>query len=94
MLDKYFDQEVVTHLNSLLQSFQNLEDFSQQTLEDTVRKYLEVQGIKFKKLAQPIRIAVTGKSASPGIFETLAVLGKQRVLNRLHNLLATVSLAE
>mgnify|MGYP000311812155 CR=1 FL=1 len=94
LLDKYFDQEVVTHLNSLLQSFQNLEDFSQQTLEDTVRKYLEVQGIKFKKLAQPIRIAVTGKTASPGIFETLAVLGKQRVLNRLHNLLATVSLAE
>ena len=94
LLDKYFDREVVGHLNSLYKRFGSLEDFSRQSLEDTVKEYLQEQEIKFKKLAQPIRVAVTGKTASPGIFETLEVLGKQSVLSRLHNLLATLNVVE
>jgi glutamyl-tRNA synthetase len=35
------------------------------------------------KLAQPVRVAVTGSAASPGIYETLEVLGKTRALSRL-----------
>ena len=35
------------------------------------------------KLAQPVRVAVTGSSASPGIYETLAILGPGRTLPRL-----------
>ena len=35
------------------------------------------------KLAQPVRVAITGSSASPGIYETLAVVGKQRTVTRL-----------
>ena len=40
------------------------------------------------KLAQPTRVAVTGRSASPGIYETLAILGQQRTLARLDSALA------
>ena len=35
------------------------------------------------RLAQPVRVAITGKAASPGIFETLVVLGKRRSVGRI-----------
>ena len=40
------------------------------------------------KLAQPVRVAVTGSSASPGIYETLSILGRERSLKRLEATLA------
>ena len=40
-------------------------------------------GIGMGKLAQPVRVAVTGTSASPGIFETRALLGQQRAVGRI-----------
>ena len=40
-------------------------------------------GLKLGKIAQPVRVALTGRSASPGIFEITEIIGKQRVLQRL-----------
>ena len=61
-----------------------LEDWSEPALE---RCFDEVRsshgGVSMGRLAQPVRVAVTGSSASPGIFETLAVLGRQRSARRL-----------
>ncbi len=45
-------------------------------------------GLALGKLAQPVRVAVTGLAASPGIFETLALLGRERSVARLHRALA------
>jgi glutamyl-tRNA synthetase len=45
-------------------------------------------GIGLGKLAQPVRVAVTGSAASPGIYETLRALGRERTLARLDRLLA------
>ncbi|HOX00596.1 MAG TPA: glutamate--tRNA ligase, partial [Deltaproteobacteria bacterium] len=52
-------------------------------LEEAVRGVLEETGLKFKILAQPMRVALTGKTVSPGIFEIMATLGRDRVLDRL-----------
>jgi len=41
------------------------------------------EGLALGKLAQPVRVAVTGSAASPGIFETLALLGRERSVGRL-----------
>ena len=62
--------------------FEALQDFSQSGLESVVREYLEETDLKFKALAQPIRVALTGRKASPGLFEMMEVLGKDRVLRR------------
>ena len=40
-------------------------------------------GLKLGKIAQPVRVALTGRTASPGIFEIVAIIGKDRVLGRL-----------
>jgi glutamyl-tRNA synthetase len=46
------------------------------------------EGLALGKLAQPVRIAVTGSAASPGIFETLLVLGRDRTVARIRRALA------
>ena len=40
-----------------------------------MRKFAEANGLKLGQVAQPLRVALTGSTASPGIFEVLAVLG-------------------
>jgi glutamyl-tRNA synthetase len=40
-------------------------------------------GLKLGKIAQPVRVALTGRTASPGIFEITEIIGKDKVLERL-----------
>ena len=44
---------------------------------------VESLGIKARELYQPMRVAITGSTVSPGIFETLAALGRERTLERI-----------
>ncbi|MBB3773905.1 glutamyl-tRNA synthetase [Angulomicrobium tetraedrale] len=53
------------------------------TTEGAVRAVAEEKGVKLGALAQPLRAAVTGRTTSPGIFDVLAVLGKDETLARL-----------
>ena len=48
-----------------------------------VREVAERLGLKLGKLAQPLRAALTGKTTSPGIFDVLALLGKDESLGRI-----------
>jgi glutamyl-tRNA synthetase len=52
-------------------------------LEAAVKAYAEGAGLKLGKLAQPLRVALTGKTTSPGIFDVLASLGREESLARL-----------
>jgi glutamyl-tRNA synthetase len=46
---------------------------------------METTGLKLGKIAQPVRVALTGKTVSPGIFEIIEVLGKDRSIARIEN---------
>ncbi len=59
-----------------------------ESITAALNRVLEDQGIALGKLAQPVRVAVTGSTASPGIFEVLDVLGRERTLARLDRALA------
>ncbi|MFW6388603.1 MAG: glutamate--tRNA ligase [Desulfohalobiaceae bacterium] len=87
LLDKFLSTEVVEHMEGLLRNYEQLQDFSRQALEEHTREYLQQRDIKFKLLAQPLRVALTGKTATPGLFEIMEVLGKQRVTSRLSRVL-------
>ncbi len=54
-------------------------------LEAAVKAHAEAEGLKLGKLAQPLRAALTGTSASPGIFDVLEVLGREESLARLRD---------
>ncbi|MEW6354718.1 MAG: glutamate--tRNA ligase [Planctomycetota bacterium] len=60
-----------------------LNDLSIEALEGSLRGVAERLGVGFKKVAQPLRVAVTGGTASAGLFETMALLGKETVLRRV-----------
>ena len=60
-----------------------MDSFTKEGIEDAFKKVMETTGLKLGKIAQPVRVALTGKTASPGIFEILEVLGKDKSVYRL-----------
>jgi glutamyl-tRNA synthetase len=87
LVAKVITPEVRSHLLALRDRLTSLESFTQSDLEEVVKDYVQETGMKFKLLAQPIRVSITGKKASPGLFETMAVLGKASVLKRMERAL-------
>jgi glutamyl-tRNA synthetase len=60
-----------------------VQPWSAATTDAAMRVFAEQNGLKLGAVAQPLRVAMTGKTTSPGIFEVLAVLGQQECLARL-----------
>ncbi len=70
-------------LRELTDVLAKLDDFSAERIEAAVRAYGEQRGLGLGKVAQPLRVAVVGGTVSPSIFETLALLGKEKTLKRI-----------
>ncbi|MEZ5848722.1 MAG: glutamate--tRNA ligase [Geminicoccaceae bacterium] len=70
-------------IDALQQRLESSGDWSEEALEAELRAFAEAEGIGFGKVAQPLRAALTGRAASPGLFEVMRVLGKDEVLARL-----------
>jgi glutamyl-tRNA synthetase len=66
-------------------------EFRRGPLEERVVAWLSEQKLELKDVAQPARVALTGRSASPGLFEVLEILGRERALARLDHAVAVVS---
>ena len=58
-------------------------DWTEPTMESAIRRFAEAQGVKLGQVAQPLRVALSGSTVSPGIFEVLAVLGPAETKQRL-----------
>ncbi|MEE8329961.1 MAG: glutamate--tRNA ligase [Thermodesulfovibrionia bacterium] len=71
-------------------SLASTSDFSASEIEKAFRLITEKNNIKLGKLAQPVRVAVTGKTESPGIFEVLEIIGKEKTLRRLDKAIETI----
>jgi glutamyl-tRNA synthetase len=74
-------------LATLHDALVSTEPFDVATSEATLRKIAEEQGVSAAKLIHPLRLALTGKGASPPIFDVAVVLGKERSLRRLQRLI-------
>jgi glutamyl-tRNA synthetase len=86
-VDKFLTPDIRAHLTVMASRMESLPSFDHKSLEDLAAAYLEETGLKFKALAQPIRVAITGSTTSPGLFETMDVLGKTRTLARFRKAL-------
>jgi glutamyl/glutaminyl-tRNA synthetase len=64
-------------------AFEALTPFDAPTLEAALRQLADARGLKAATLIHATRVAVTGRAASPGLFEVLALLGRERTLARL-----------
>ncbi len=81
---KAFKADTPELLESVLDLFEPLEPFDVPTLDKTIHDFAEQQELKLGKVAQPIRLALTGGGASPGLFDVMALCGKQTVQHRIH----------
>lgn len=68
-----------------------VEPFEAAALEAGFRRYSEERGVPMGDLVHPVRVAVSGRSAGPGLFDLLATLGRDRVLRRLDQAPARVA---
>jgi len=82
--DKHLKREIAPMLQELHERLTALPDWSEPALERVFEEVRARHGdLPMGKLAQPVRVAVTGGAVSPGIYETLAVLGKPRSVGRI-----------
>lgn len=76
-------QEVIPLLAAFLEAFASFEPWTAKPLEDAVRAWTATKGMTLGSVAKPLRIAVTGKSVSPGLFEVLEAIGRDWVIARI-----------
>jgi len=78
------DREAVAELlTAARQRLIAVTDWTPEELEPALRSLAEERGLAGGKLFQPLRVALTGMSVSPGIFEVLVAMGRERSLQRL-----------
>jgi len=83
--------ELVDSLNALATVLDGLHPFDKVQLESTVRAAAEARGLKAAALIHATRVAVTGRAASPGLFEVLELLGRETVTTRLRTAVSRVA---
>jgi glutamyl-tRNA synthetase len=77
------DDAARRNLKDLGEALAAAEPWSPETIEAIVRRFAEQNGLKLGQAAQPLRAALTGRVTSPGIFDVLAVLGRDESLSRI-----------
>jgi glutamyl-tRNA synthetase len=82
--------ELASRLAALRDVLANTEPFDVTTSEQALRTLAESHGVSAAKLIHPLRLALTGRGASPPIFDVAVVLGKERSLRRLDRLIANL----
>jgi glutamyl-tRNA synthetase len=82
------EKQGLTALRGVRDVLQQANDWTAQGLEATIKSYAESSGLGLGKVAQPIRVAISGTTVSPPIFASLELLGKTKSLRRIENCLA------
>ncbi|MFQ5822544.1 MAG: glutamate--tRNA ligase [bacterium] len=77
------DPMLIERFYSLIDRLAEIQEFSQGNIEKAIRSLAEQMNISAAKLIHPMRLAITGYSASPGLFEIMEILGQETVLRRL-----------
>jgi glutamyl-tRNA synthetase len=80
---KAFNTTALVPLNAVIEVYQALADWEAEPVHEVILATAEKLDLKLGKVAQPIRVAVTGGGASPPLDVTLVILGKEVVVKRL-----------
>ena len=81
--EKLLKQDSIPVLTAVSSRLAESEQWTAEAIETVLRCFAEHEGIGFGKVAQPLRAALTGSNASPGIFEVMEILGQTETLERL-----------
>ncbi|RLB86100.1 MAG: glutamate--tRNA ligase [Deltaproteobacteria bacterium] len=91
---KFLKPETLEMLTTAADAIESLADYSQENLETIFKAIMEETGLGFGKIAQPLRVAITGTTVSPGIFEMLLALGQGKTIQRIRTAVAFIQARE
>jgi glutamyl-tRNA synthetase len=81
--EKFLTADSVVALEAMIACLEEVEPFEEGRIEAAIQGLLEARGWEMKEIAQPARVSLTGQKVSPGLFEMLAVLGREESMGRL-----------
>ena len=81
--ERWLDEEGLAALVEVREALAGLDTFDAPSVEAALRGVVERRGVKAKQVFQPVRVAIAGTTVSPGIWESLAVLGREEALGRI-----------
>ena len=90
---KFFKPEAAELLQKCYDALAALEVFDLKTTEDAYNKLAEDLGLSLGKVIHPTRLALTGRTFSPGMFDVMVLLGKEKTLARLQQAIAYIKKA-
>ncbi|WP_297212250.1 MULTISPECIES: glutamate--tRNA ligase [Thermodesulfovibrio] len=85
--DKYINSETIPILKEVTEKLAALEEFTQERIEKIFMDMVNEKGLKLGQVAQPVRVVMTGSTVSPGIYEVLEIVGKEKTLKRLRRVI-------
>lgn len=88
---KFLTPAIAPSLKKFAERLRAVDSLSKETLDPVIQSVLEEDGLKMGKFAQPLRVALTGRTFSPGIHEVIQLLGKERTLKRIECALQRIS---
>lgn len=81
--EEFLNEKVTPYLIELRDALILLEDFVSSEIEKVFMSIVKRHNLKLGDLAQPVRVAITGTTVSPGIFDVLEIVGKEKTIKRL-----------
>lgn len=90
LLKEWVDGGVVQTLKDVLLMFKSLENWTKEDVSSCLKAYSKEKDIKFRMLAQPIRLALTGTTEAPGVYDLLVVFGKDVSVERIEKFVGLV----
>lgn len=86
--EKFLTPDTAVFIREIIETVSSVDGRIEETfLEESFRRLAEERGVKLKIIAQAVRVALTGRTASPGLFEIMDILGKEVVIKRLEKAL-------
>lgn len=88
---KHLTRDAAPLLAEVRDRMKSVEPFTHAEVEKVFNALVAEKGVKLGKVAQPVRVALTGGTVSPGIFEVIEVMGKDRTIKRIDSALKLIS---
>lgn len=86
-INQWITTQTVAHLQEIKEILESQNPFTADAITQQLKNWTKSKNIKITAIAQPLRLALIGKTSGPGVFELVAVLGKHETLARIDALL-------
>ncbi len=83
-VSRFFTNGIQTSMNKVVDMLEGAQGWSLEEISQIIKSVIKMDSLKFPQLAQPIRIALTGDTNSPGIAEVIFLVGKERTVARIN----------